>query len=158
MFSSWRGKSRPSLRGNHSQFSCMSWNGGEKECLLLALIGSFPPCVSRRCISKAAWTETSYELKRLTVLHCFQIKGEKTSSAFFGWIYPSVTYWEACKHALIQFLVNYFAFIVLKKKKNLLLWHNWHRESCSYLVYDFGGECASLVAQMIKNLPAMWET
>lgn len=60
MFSSWRGKSRPSLRGNHSQFSCMSWNGGEKECLLLALIGSFPPCVNRRWISKAAWTETSY--------------------------------------------------------------------------------------------------
>ena len=25
-------------------------------------------------------------------------------------------------------------------------------------MYDFGGECASLVAQMIKNLTAMWET
>ena len=36
--------------------------------------------------------------------------------------------------------------------------HNWHRKICSCLVYDFGAKCASLLAQTIKNLPAVPET
>ena len=113
-----------------------------KEVFLPALVGAVFPRL--------------LELKRLMVLHCFQMKGEKTSDTFFGWIYLSVSYWKACKHALIQFLLNYFAFIVLKK--TLLLRHNWHRKICSCLVYDFGAKCASLLAQTIKNLPAVPET